>query len=50
MLFPDFEAGKLPERSYLLIILSTKKPDKIKFLIQEAKSKREVINSDDKEF
>ena len=47
--FPDLEAGTLPERSYLLTILSTKKPDEIKFLIQEAKSKRAVINSDDKD-
>ena len=45
--FPDFSEDKLPERDYLIAIISTLNPDATKSIIKEAREKRSTIENED---
>ena len=43
--FPDFEGSKLPERDYLIAIISTLDPEATKMIVQQALDKRSIMES-----
>ena len=45
--FPEFEDSKLPERDFMIGILSTLRGDKMRQLIKTARSKRSIVNTSD---
>ena len=45
--FPDFSNSKLPERDYLISIISTINPDATKKLVKATRESRSITQSDD---
>ena len=45
--FPELEPGDLPERHYLMSVLSTVKKDELKELIEQAREHRSISNKQD---
>ena len=44
--FPDFTSDELPERDYLIAIISTINPDATKKIVEEARMKRSICATD----
>ena len=42
--FPDYEANQLPERDFIIRVLSTQRTSEMKELIKEARSHRSLAN------
>ena len=42
--FPDYEADQLPERNFIVGVLSTKRTTEMKELIKEARAHRSLVN------
>ena len=47
MYFPDLDPGKLPERSFIMGILSTLRGEEMKELIKNARENRSLVNKVD---
>ena len=45
--FPDLKSNELPEREFLISVISTINPEATKSIITEAREKRTIIQSED---
>ena len=44
--FPDFTSSELPERDYLIAVISTINPEATKNIVEEARIKRSICSTD----
>ena len=44
--FPDLKTGELPEREYLISVISTINPEATKTIISEAREKRSIFQTE----
>ena len=47
MYFPDFTGDRLPERDYLIAIISTINPEATKSIVKEATEQRSIVENED---